>query len=243
MTHRNVFLVVALVTIAFANSGCALYKLICGLERAPLAPPTVSASASPSSGNAPLSVVLKAVGQDTDGTVVSYAWDLGDGTTAMGETVNHTYQSPGDYTATVTATDNDGLTAMARTSVSAMQMRAAVPPPPPATRIVLRGVNFDFDKADIRPDARVILDEAASTLRENSGVRIQVGGHTDSIGTEEYNQGLSERRARAVADDLAAHGIDRARLTVVGFGESSPVATNDTRDGRAQNRRVELNVR
>jgi len=69
-----------------------------------------------------------------------------------------------------------------------------------------------------------------------------VGGHTDSYGTEEYNMGLSVRRARAVADYLVAGGIDRSRLRVEGYGETQPVASNDTEDGRAQNRRVELSV-
>jgi len=105
---------------------------------------------------------------------------------------------------------------------------------------VLRGVNFDFDRATIRPDASVILDEAASILNENSDVQVEVGGHTDAVGTDEYNQGLSERRARAVADYLIEKGVSASRLGTAGYGESKPVADNGTADGRAQNRRVEL---
>jgi outer membrane protein OmpA-like peptidoglycan-associated protein len=118
------------------------------------------------------------------------------------------------------------------------------PPPPPAPKrkIVLRGVNFDFDKATIRPDARPVLDEAARVLKEEHGVDISVEGHTDSVGTDAYNQGLSERRARAVADYLATEGIARSRMRTVGYGESRPVASNETADGRAQNRRVELKI-
>ncbi len=118
------------------------------------------------------------------------------------------------------------------------------PPPPPAPkrRIVLRGVNFDFDKSNIRPDARVILDEAVATLKSESDIRVSVEGHTDSRGTDEYNQKLSERRASSVADYLARGGISRSRLTTEGFGESKPVASNMTEDGRAQNRRVELRI-
>jgi outer membrane protein OmpA-like peptidoglycan-associated protein len=74
-------------------------------------------------------------------------------------------------------------------------------------------------------------------------VSVEVAGHTDATGTDEYNQGLSERRARSVVDYLVGKGIDRSRLDAVGRGESQPVADNGTRDGRAQNRRVELNVR
>jgi OOP family OmpA-OmpF porin len=125
--------------------------------------------------------------------------------------------------------------------------RPAPPPPAPAPapveeRIVLRGVNFDFDKAEIRPDAAVILDEAASILNANPGRNVRVEGHTDSVGTDEYNQQLSERRANAVRDYLVEKGVDASRLTSAGFGESNPIASNDTADGRALNRRVELNL-
>ncbi|MBI1814128.1 MAG: OmpA family protein [Deltaproteobacteria bacterium] len=124
--------------------------------------------------------------------------------------------------------------------------QAAEPPPAPAPvmkkKIVLRGVNFDFSKSNIRPDAVPILDQAISTLKESSGITISVEGHTDDIGSDEYNQALSLRRAEAVRDYLASHGIAASRMTVQGFGESSPVATNDTDEGRAQNRRVELRV-
>jgi outer membrane protein OmpA-like peptidoglycan-associated protein len=129
--------------------------------------------------------------------------------------------------------------------------RPAPPPPAPAPaptpeaaeeRIVLRGVNFDFDKADIRPDAAVILDEAASILNDNPGRNVSVAGHTDSVGADAYNQSLSERRAAAVKDYLAGRGVDAGRLTTSGYGESNPIASNDTADGRALNRRVELNL-
>src|SRR5512134_2472377 len=139
----------------------------------------------------------------------------------------------------------------------AMQKEEAPPPPPPPPapkaapapppepveeRIVLRGVNFDFDKSDIRPDAAVILDEAASILNANPGRSVSVAGHTDSVGTDAYNQGLSERRAASVKDYLVGQGVDASRLSTSGFGESNPIASNDTADGRALNRRVELNL-
>ena len=120
--------------------------------------------------------------------------------------------------------------------------------PVPLT-IDLKGVNFDFDKATLRPDAVAILDEAVSVLEKYPQLRVEVAGHTDSIGSEQYNQGLSERRARAVYDYLAAHGIDRARMAgPTGYGESRPIAPNtnpdgsDNPEGRAMNRRTELNV-
>lgn len=121
---------------------------------------------------------------------------------------------------------------------------APAPPPPPVVKqkIVLRGVNFDFDKSEIRRDATEILEEAAQILRDQPDIRVSVDGHTDAKGTDEYNQRLSERRARAVVDQLERFKIDGSRLQPQGFGESRPVATNDTEDGRAENRRVELNV-
>ena len=98
--------------------------------------------------------------------------------------------------------------------------------------------------ADIRPDAAVILDEAASllsdALAECPNRSVSVDGYTDSTGPEDYNQGLSERRANSVMDYLAGKGVSPSRLSAKGFGESNPIATNETREGRALNRRVEL---
>jgi len=121
---------------------------------------------------------------------------------------------------------------------------AAPPPPPPPVKekIVLRGVHFDFNKATIRPEDMPILDQAAETLKEHGTVLVTVEGNTDNIGSDAYNQKLSVRRATAVRDYLAQHGIAESRMTVVGKGASNPVASNDTEDGRAQNRRVELLV-
>jgi len=119
---------------------------------------------------------------------------------------------------------------------------APPPPPPVKKKIVLRGVNFDFDKSTIRPDAAEILSEAARILREEPEVRVSVDGHTDARGTDQYNERLSERRAEAVRDHLIRLGIGGSRLEAQGFGESHPVASNDTEEGRAQNRRVELNA-
>jgi outer membrane protein OmpA-like peptidoglycan-associated protein len=119
---------------------------------------------------------------------------------------------------------------------------AAETPPPAKEKIILRGVKFDFNKATLRPDALPILDQAAEALKEHGAINVTVEGYTDNIGSEVYNQRLSERRATAVRDYLAAHGVAAARMTVVGRGQADPVASNDTEDGRAQNRRVELRV-
>jgi OOP family OmpA-OmpF porin len=103
-------------------------------------------------------------------------------------------------------------------------------------------VNFDFDKSNIRPDAAVILDEAVRILGTGSGSAVSIEGHTDWIGTDAYNQGLSERRANSVMNYLVDHGVEASRLSTAGYGESRPIASNQTREGRALNRRVELLV-
>ncbi len=110
-------------------------------------------------------------------------------------------------------------------------------------RIVLRGINFDFDKSAIKPEFVPVLDEAARLLKERADVReVIIEGHTCWIGTEKYNQGLSERRAKAVRDYLVSQGVNPAELTTVGYGETRPVADNKTRDGRRMNRRVEFKI-
>jgi OOP family OmpA-OmpF porin len=114
---------------------------------------------------------------------------------------------------------------------------------PVALTIDLRGVNYDFDKATLRPESAAILDEAASVLSKYPQLKVEVAGHTDSIGAEVYNQGLSERRAKAAYDYLIAHGASAAQLVGPnGYGESRPIDSNDSSDGRARNRRTELNV-
>jgi OOP family OmpA-OmpF porin len=102
------------------------------------------------------------------------------------------------------------------------------------------GVNFDLNKATIRPEARPILDNVVAILKRNTGLKVLLEGHTDSTGSLAYNKGLSERRANAVKDYLVAAGIDPSRLSTVGLGPSQPIADNATSAGRAQNRRVRL---
>jgi OOP family OmpA-OmpF porin len=236
--HNNINWAIA----SGAVGGALLGYVLCG-KAVPAQPLTARASAEPNSGQAPLTTQLRAVA-DPAGEIASYQWDFGDGSTGTGSDVSHTYSSPGDYRAMVTVTDKAGMTTTAAAPVRVLAKEAPPPPPAPpvARRIVLRGVNFAFDSAALTPEAEVILQAAVEALNESPGVRVEVGGHTDSTGPEAYNLGLSERRAGSVADYLSANGIDASRLTVVGFGEANPVADNGTRDGRAQNRRTELNV-
>jgi len=115
----------------------------------------------------------------------------------------------------------------------------AVVAAPPRT-LELRGANFDFDRSVIRPADVEILDKSAATLKEWGDVKVEVAGHTDSVGTDEYNRGLSLRRAESVRNFLISKGIAADRLSIMGYGESRPVADNATKEGRFMNRRVEL---
>lgn len=108
-------------------------------------------------------------------------------------------------------------------------------------RLVLEGVNFDFDKSTLRPEDIAIIDQNAADLKEWGDIDVEVSGHTDSRGSDKYNMGLSLRRAEAVRDYLITKGISADRLTAKGYGESQPLESNDTDDGRFKNRRVELN--
>jgi len=101
-------------------------------------------------------------------------------------------------------------------------------------------INFDFDKADIKPDSKPIIDQIIKLLTTNPSLKLTVEGHTDNVGTPAYNQRLSEARAKSVVAALTAQGIDNRRLNAAGYGQTKPIADNGTDEGRAKNRRVEL---
>jgi len=103
-------------------------------------------------------------------------------------------------------------------------------------------VTFALDSASLNTDFHSVLNKVGETLREYDKTVIEVAGHTDSSGSDQYNQQLSEKRANAVAQYLSAQGVPAARMVTVGAGESHPVASNDTPEGRAQNRRVEITI-
>lgn len=104
------------------------------------------------------------------------------------------------------------------------------------------GITFDTDSSSIQPHFRPTLDKVADVLDRYNQTYVDVYGHTDSTGSDAYNQALSERRADAVASYLVSRGVESARLEAVGYGETQPIASNDTIEGRAQNRRVEIKV-
>lgn len=99
---------------------------------------------------------------------------------------------------------------------------------------------FDFSKSDLGDAAKTNLSKLIEVLNKYPNTNIEIQGHTDSRGTDEYNMGLSLRRANAVRDYLATNGIAATRMTTRGFGESAPAYSNDTQEGMAQNRRVEF---
>ncbi len=104
-------------------------------------------------------------------------------------------------------------------------------------------VNFEFDRANLRPDSKPVLDSVYALLKAEPALRLSIGGHTDNQGSDAYNQSLSERRAQAVREALVARGLkgkDAERLDAAGFGATMPIAGNETEEGRARNRRVEL---
>ncbi len=104
-------------------------------------------------------------------------------------------------------------------------------------------VLFAVDSANLSPSSRATLGEVSGVLHEYSKTAVIIQGHTDSTGTEVHNQALSERRAKAVNNEILRHGVDARRLVAVGYGEGYPVATNATPAGRRQNRRVDILLR
>jgi OOP family OmpA-OmpF porin len=124
----------------------------------------------------------------------------------------------------------------------------AEPTPPPAPApvtetVVLKGVNFCFDCDTLSGEAQAILDgDAMAIVKHHPNATFEVAGHTDAVGSDAYNQGLSQRRASNVRAYLVQQGVEPSRMTAVGYGESQPVADNSTEAGRAENRRVELRI-
>jgi|KBSSwiStaDraftv2_1062776.scaffolds.fasta_scaffold367734_2 OOP family OmpA-OmpF porin len=114
-------------------------------------------------------------------------------------------------------------------------------PPAPGTKITeIKGPQFDFNKSTIKPDGKRRLDDVVRLMRDNPNLRIVAVGHTDSVGSDAYNMKLGQKRASAVADYLLSEGVSPSRVDVRSEGESRPVASNATAEGRAENRRVEI---
>ena len=104
------------------------------------------------------------------------------------------------------------------------------------------GILFDVNKADLRPEAQTNLQSLAKVLNKYADTKVLIEGHTDSDGSEDYNLTLSQRRAQAVANYISGLQVDATRLTTMGYGETQPIASNETAEGKQQNRRVEIAI-
>jgi outer membrane protein OmpA-like peptidoglycan-associated protein len=146
----------------------------------------------------------------------------------------HTYARVGGYTVKVTVDDGRGGSCTGTAQLPVVQ------------KIVLTEaagkVLFDFNKANLKPEAIRQLQGALQVIKDQPGVQILIVGHTDSVGSDAYNLKLSQRRAGSVANYLAQNGVPRQNIRTEGLGKRQPVASNATAEGRAQNRRVEITL-
>jgi len=106
----------------------------------------------------------------------------------------------------------------------------------------LKNIYFDFDKTSLKKESFVELNKVVDLLKQNPSVEIEIAGHTDNKGSDEYNHNLSQGRSQTVVDYIISQGIESFRLTAHGYGESKPIDTNDNEQGQANNRRVEFTV-
>jgi len=201
----------------------------------PNRPPTFNGpiQANPPTLEPGQSTNLSSPATDPDGDTITYTWSAPAGTFSNQNGLNTVWTAPnqeGNYPLTVTANDGRGGTATNMITIPVMR-RAA---------ITFEDVHFDFDRSMLRPDAIMILDRAVMTLQANPTLNVTIEGHTDSVGTAEYNLSLGERRANAVRDYLLNRGIAAGRLRTVSYGEERPIGTNDTDAGRAMNRRAHI---
>src|SRR6266404_2799917 len=240
LASRSLYRTGLLVTLAAAvfAFGCAKKKVAPPPPPPPPPPaaarPTVTLQASPSSINKGESATLS--WNSTDATQLSIAPDVGD-VTAQGSTK----VSPSDSTTyTITATGPGG----SASATATVTVNAPPPPPPPQgpseDELFLREVRdayFDYDKADIRPDARVALSTTADFLKRHPSIKATIEGHCDERGSTEYNLGLGDRRASAVKQYLVSLGVSADRLSTVSFGKEKPFCMESNESCWQQNRR------
>ncbi|WP_295524489.1 outer membrane protein OmpA [uncultured Pseudacidovorax sp.] len=176
-------------------------------------------------------------------------WQNGTGELVWKNGTNELCWRDANWTPATAAVGCDGALVAAPAAPVAAPPAAVTPPAPPAPPAVAASkvtfaadAFFDFDKSVLKPEGRAKLDDLVSKIK---GINLEViiaVGHTDSIGTDAYNQKLSVRRAEAVKAYLVSKGIERNRVYTEGKGEKQPVADNRTKEGRAKNRRVEIEV-
>lgn len=172
---------------------------------------------------------------DPDDDDLTYTWMFGDGMTNTYSFPNatHRYEDAGQYTVMLTVDDGQGGTDSVSRGITVVR------------EVVLSEaemVFFDFDRATLKPEAERILDTVVAELERNPDLRLEIVGHTDSVGSEEYNMDLSRRRAESVASYVASQGISQNRLQTDWKGESEPQVPNTSRENRARNRRVVMTI-
>jgi len=202
---------------------------------APNRPPTVRLQCDPSVVEPGQTAKCAAQATDPEGGPLTYRWTATAGNVSPNDAPNTTFTAPqaeGPVTVTVTVTDNSKNEATA-TAGLLVQRR---------TVIEFEDVHFDFDRFNLRPDALKILDDAIAKLQANPSINVTIEGHADSVGTQQYNLALGERRANSARDYLVMRGISPARLRTVSYGEDRPIDTNETAAGRARNRRAHLAI-
>ena len=195
----------------------------------------MAATCTPTTVQPGQTVKLNCQATDPDGDAVTYRWTAPQGTFNPADAANSTWTAPnqpGTVVLTVTASDGRGGTATSSCTVNVAQREV----------IAFEDVHFAFDRFNLAPEALKILDDAVAKLQANPDINVTIEGHTDSIGTSEYNLALGERRANSVRDYLSMRGVAAGRLRTVSYGEERPIATNDTAAGRAMNRRAHLLV-
>jgi peptidoglycan-associated lipoprotein len=202
---------------------------------APNRPPTVTVKCDPGVVEPGQTSRCTAQATDPEGGPLTYQWTTTGGTVSPTDAPNTTLTAPqaGDsVTVTVTTTDNAKNPASASATLS-IQRRVV---------IEFEDVHFDFDRFNLRPEALKILDDAIAKLQANPNIQVTIEGHADSIGTQQYNLALGDRRANAARAYLVMRGIAESRLRTVSYGEDRPIDTNETAAGRARNRRAHLAI-
>jgi peptidoglycan-associated lipoprotein len=198
-------------------------------------PPTVSIVCDPTVLEPGATSACRAQATDPEGGPLTYRWSAPAGSFNPTDAPNTTFTAPqqeGPVTVTVVAADNAKNEAQA--SASLLVQRRVV--------LEFEDIHFDFDRFNLRPDALTILDEAIARLQANPTINVTIEGHCDSVGTQQYNLALGERRANSARDYLISRGIAGSRLRTVSYGEDRPIDTNETAAGRARNRRAHLAV-